>query len=218
MPVEMTDTKSLLNLLDTHDRLILKRPWSCSGRGVFPLSHLSHRQAVSLGEGIIRRQGSVMAEIMLDRRADFSALLHSDGSGVELHGWSLFQTSPEGRYEGSVIASQDYIVERLKVLGCDTAVLGRALTEELPPLTAGYRGWLSVDMLATTDGRIAPCIEINLRRTMGVTAHLTAAALEMAATAEPMLLTVSGAGSRESEGERVIAGGCAFKMSVKPLL
>ena len=34
----------------------------------------------------------------------------------------------------------------------------------------GYVGPVGIDMLADKDGRVNPCVEINLRHTMGMTA------------------------------------------------
>ncbi|MCM1336465.1 MAG: hypothetical protein NC187_05445 [Candidatus Amulumruptor caecigallinarius] len=211
-PVEITSAEELRALMAGGHRLMVKRPWSCSGRGVFPLAHLSEQRAAELAEGIIRRQGSVMVERMLDRKADFSAILHSDGRSVKLRGWTLFQTSAEGRYEGTLIAPQELIGERIEALGADTRRLGAALERNLSPLIAGYCGWLSVDMLATTDGEIAPCIEVNLRRTMGVVALDIAE--QMPLGEPPMLMSVRGASEPLRADERVITGGESFRLSL----
>ena len=40
-----------------------------------------------------------------------------------------------------------------------------AIAEVVAP---GYSGPLGIDMLATGDGRINPCVEMNLRMTMGM--------------------------------------------------
>lgn len=215
-PVEVTSVAELRALLAEREPLVVKRPWSCSGRGVFPLSHMSEAQAIGLAEGIIRRQGSVMVERQLDREADFSAICHSDGARVTLRGWTLFHTSPEGRYEGSVVAPQSFVTERIAALGADTGLLAEALTRLLPGVIHGYRGWLSVDMLATADGQIAPCIEINLRRTMGVVA------LDIAACQteheEPRVMSVRPTGAGAVAGERVIMGGERFKMTLQHIV
>lgn len=211
-PLEISDPSQLTGLMAEGHPLLLKRPWSCSGRGVFPLSHLSAPQAIALAEGIIRKQGSVMVERQLTRRADFSAILHSDGNEVKLRGWTLFHTSPEGRYEGSIVAPQSLVTARLAALGCDTAPLEAALVRRLPSIISGYRGWLSVDMLATADGSIAPAIEVNLRRTMGVVALDIADSLP--ASEVPLLLAVKAADALPAPSERVITGGSHFKMTL----
>lgn len=155
---------------------ILKRPWSCSGRGVFPTATLTREGFQRLAEGIIRKQGSVMAERPLARLRDFSMLWEYDGE-ARFKGYSLFNTSDEGRYEGNVVARQEDIEIMLGGgLLRQLTEIRSAIAQELPELLgSSYHGWLSVDMITYRDDegveRVCPCIEVNLRHTMGAVAY-----------------------------------------------
>lgn len=95
------------------DDCLLKRPWSCSGRGIFPTSTLTDAELLRLAGGIIKRQGSVVVEDALPKALDMSALFYTDGTEIIHQGWSLFQTMPDGRYIGSLVAPQAEIANRL---------------------------------------------------------------------------------------------------------
>lgn len=149
--------------------LFIKSPWSCSGRGVFSTrgrSVASVRDAVA---GIIRRQGSVMVEREFDRVRDFAALFRSDGRRVRFAGWSVFRTGASGAYSGNVVAPQGVLKAEI---GCEVDI--RPLEEVLTRLVAPhYAGPLGVDMMVYRDGheeRVHPCVEMNLRMTMGFVA------------------------------------------------
>lgn len=159
-PIEITD---ISQLPDT-DRIFLKSPWSCSGRGVIDCLGLSGENIKRRASDAIRRQGSVMVEPRLNKVRDFAMLFRS---GKYL-GLSLFETNGTA-YTGNVVASQP---ELAAMLGAphllETAV---AIEQWLPSL--GYDGPLGVDMmLYESDGemKICPTVEVNLRLTMGFVA------------------------------------------------
>lgn len=165
---------------------LLKRPWSCSGRGVFPISTLTDAELQRLAGGIIRRQGSVIIEDALDKIMDFSCLFLSDRNQISHQAWSLFHTTSDGRYLGSVIAEQNNIMNELHdahmSYGNNTGVNFHLLQQHIMSVLSSligtdYNGWIGVDMLAYRNGidhniYLAPCIEVNLRMTMGVVATL----------------------------------------------
>lgn len=152
-------------------RAILKAPWSCSGRGVW-MASATDAPAMLRAEKVMARQGAVEAEPVYDRKADFAMEYECDSRGsVSFEGYSLFATTESGGYQGNVVASQTELAERIAGYGiCTTAdlqslsvLVGDGL-EEL--LGKAYRGPLGVDMMLTPQG-IHPCIEVNLRLTMG---------------------------------------------------
>ena len=154
-------------------RVFVKSPWSSSGRGVFPASGMDRKNVEQIVAGIIQRQGMVTVEDSLDKLHDFASLFFSDGRTVRFMGWSVFETHGRGAYLGNVVAPQRELRRCVLEYGADEEViplLEEALTAEI---SGGYRGWLGVDMMTYRDGdsvAVAPCIEINLRRTMGVVA------------------------------------------------
>lgn len=150
---------------------VVKSPWSCSGRGVMFTRGIPRAELRRHLEGIIRRQGSVMVEPELRRVADFAALFDATADGLEFVGWSLFSTASNGAYTGNLVAPQAEIETRLEALIPRPLLIETvdAVKTHLGSLLGGvYRGPLGVDMMACAGKTpLRPCIEVNLRRTMG---------------------------------------------------
>lgn len=126
-------------------------------------------------ENVIAQQGSVVIETYCHKVKDFGMEFESDGKGqVRYLGLSLFHTQ-NGAYVGNILASEDekeemisrYIpvdlLNQTRVKIC--AVLGELYRNR-------YAGPFGVDMMIVrgNDDRhflLNPCVEINLRRTMG---------------------------------------------------
>ena len=160
-------------LLDEHHRIVLKAPWSSSGRGV---RYVVGEMTVGL-EGFVRntiaQQGCVIVEPFYDRVLDFGVELVADGKGrADYAGLSVFSTL-NGAYTGNLLHSEQMKTEMLKAY-----IDERRLWEVVCLLqdrigtqtTQVYAGPLGVDMMIV---RVAgqyllhPCVEVNLRRTMG---------------------------------------------------
>ncbi len=157
----------------------LKFPWSGSGRGVFPVSGGSD-SLHSLAAASIRRQGSVIIEPAYDAATNLAMLFYCNSAKAEFHGLSLFKTLPGGAYSGNIIASQEYIAGNIGLGQSTLDSLISSLENALAGCVARYYdGPVGVDMMiATENGRqiIMPCIELNLRYTMGFVAQAIAAA------------------------------------------
>ncbi len=176
LPIETTDPETVLNIELSHPGCFIKSPWSCSGRGVFNASTLDASTLRKRAEGIINRQESVMVEKGLNKTMDFAVLFFSDKDCVHFRGLSLFQTQNRGMYTGNIVAPQPIIrhllASHLNLDELDTLIskLEKILTSLVVP---HYRGWLGVDMMThILNGKelIMPCVELNLRMTMGVAA------------------------------------------------
>ena len=124
---------------------------------------------------VIEKQGSVMVEPYYNKVRDFGMEFVSDGKGlVSYVGLSLFQTS-NGAYTGNILAFEEekehmisrYIsVDLLKSVQQKTCAMMGLL------LKGRYAGAFGIDMMVVRrddgDGFLLhPCVEINLRRTMG---------------------------------------------------
>ena len=155
----------------------VKAPWSSSGRGVIDTTLLSPQELRRRVEGTIRRQGCMTCEDRLDKIQDFAMLFYSDGKRVAYRGLSYFLTERATAYAGNLLLPDTEIMRRLDVTERELSAISDALTVILTDmLRDAYTGYLGVDMLTyrAADGSqcIAPCIEINLRMTMGVVAML----------------------------------------------
>lgn len=182
IPIEVRALDEVITLSRDYARrgyrgVVVKLPWSCSSRGVAMGDCDRIAALTSQIEGMIRRQGSVMVEPWLERTADFALLFESDGEGrVAYRAASTFVTDSAGRYGGNVVAQQSVIAEMVGAL--PGGLIQAAETALSRTIGRDYRGWLGMDMMRYTyegDERIAPCVEVNLRMTMGVAAYLTAA-------------------------------------------
>lgn len=150
----------------------LKAPWSSSGRGV--INTAADMEDVQIGQwcsGIIRRQGSVMAETAADKIADFATEWMIGIDGASYLGLSSFNTSNRGKYLSNDVSPQSVLVGKFdricriplrKVISLQKVILESVL--------AGYSGPVGVDMIVCSDTSLRPFVEVNLRRTMGMLA------------------------------------------------
>lgn len=181
VPEEFTDTQKLPEIITKagSEGIFFKSPWSSSGRGVIPSKGMPLESVITQAGGMIRHQGSVMIEKAYRKMCDFAMLFHSDSqNGVQYMGLSVFDTSSQS-YSGNILAGEQKLRKWLSKF-VDIEELD-AVRETLLPildrlLRHNYSGYFGVDMMvvAEHDGTrwIHPCVEVNLRMTMGVVAHL----------------------------------------------
>ena len=159
--------------LSSWGRIVVKAPWSSSGINIIYVENEIGTALASRCSRLIARQGSVMAEPLYDKVRDFAMEFYSDGCGtVDYLGLSVFETLGSA-YLNNMIASED---DKLKVL---SEYVSPTLLKEIRSRICSYmssfckeryRGPFGVDMMVVSDdGRyvVDPCVEINLRRTMG---------------------------------------------------
>lgn len=185
-----TDETTILAAIEAYGgAAILKQPWSCSGRGVWRCTTTewaADGAASKRARKTLREQGAVEVEPVYECLADFAMEFWADKSAattdkgrarVRYEGLSFFETHDGGAYAGNVVAPQDELRRRLENLApphlLDAAgrlpleVLAERLCSVLADVLGdAYSGPLGVDMMLTPNG-IHPCIEVNLRNTMG---------------------------------------------------
>ena len=148
--------------------LILKSPWSSSGRGntVINCKDDNINLIMKRAEHIIREQGGIVAEPFYSNKTlDFAMEFDVADDGVRFIGYSVFSADEMGHYGGNIVAGQD---ELLQLIGLPQTLLDSLIDyhqRELGRLS--YRGPVGIDMMRLADGRVHPCVEINFRRTMG---------------------------------------------------
>jgi len=158
-----------------HPQMLLKAPWSCSGRGLYPvtLPHLTP-QIRAWAIGLIASQGSVIAEELQEKVLDF-AIEFIYKKEIQFAGYSVFETDNRGSYVGNRLATdaelEDIICQRIPrpLLNRTKELLLQFLTKQLQG--TAFSGYLGVDMLVNSKGLLLPCVEINLRMNMGMVAH-----------------------------------------------
>ncbi len=191
----MVDSMTALrDYLKRMGHIVVKAPWSSSGRGVRFLNGYLNNHDEGWAGNIVARQGGVMIEPYYNKVRDFGMEFESDGKGlVSYLGLSLFHTS-NGAYTGNILADEDdksamispYVPDSLLDDIRQKIVL---LTGEL--FKGKYKGPFGIDMMmvAREDKEgflLHPCVEINLRRTMG---HV-ALSLTKQVIGKPMVMNV----------------------------
>lgn len=157
---------------------VLKMPLSSSGRGLLWVYSIPlDNKELQWIAGAFRKQGAISMERALDKVQDFAMEFSSDGQGrVEYKGLSIFGTHERGTYTGNVLGSERYRESFLlkyvpkERLECVKQALIKALGEIYASV---YAGCIGVDMLLYRSGdaiRIHPCVEVNMRHTMGMLA------------------------------------------------
>ncbi len=174
VPFEAFSADEVVRYAIEHPGCYIKAPWSSSGRGVVCADMLSESELRRRVSGTIRRQGSILCEEGLDKVADFAMLFNSDGSKAKRVGLSCFFNERGAAYAGNIIAPQSEMAQLIgtseEALADICCVLEQTLTEFV---ASHYIGYFGVDMMlyrGKTGIAIAPCVEVNLRMTMGVVA------------------------------------------------
>ena len=172
---ETDQVETIAARLQKGEHLVVKAPWSSSGRGVRFMSGYMNIYDKGWLQNVIAKQGSVLVEPYYNKVKDFGMEFVSDGCGhVNYVGLSLFQTQ-NGAYTGNILASEEekeemisqYIpVSLLKTVQEKICACMGALLKD------HYVGAFGIDMMVVRrddgDGFLLhPCVEINLRRTMG---------------------------------------------------
>ena len=173
-----TSFEKLLMFLEKDEELLLKSPWSGSGKGIQKVKGGLEAPVYGWAKRVISTQGSVVVEPFYQKVVDFAMEFYSDGERVSFVGYSLFEADCRGIYKENVLASDQVIETRLasyvplEVL----SEIRKRCVEELGSLLAdAYVGYLGVDMMiCEEDGtyKIHPCVEVNLRMNMGVVSRL----------------------------------------------
>ena len=170
---ECTCGKDVEELLQRYGQVIMKAPWSSSGRGLrfLSLQNTPFAKQANWFNNIVRTQGSVMVEPLYARVKDFGMEFSADAEGrIHYEGLSLFHTV-NGAYVGNLITTEERKRELLShyvpvcLLDWTQQQIVRLLHVD------GYWGPFGIDMMIVRNEGggflLHPCVEINLRRTMG---------------------------------------------------
>ena len=161
------------NYIEQNHRIVVKAPWSCSGRGVRYFQNSLNDKETGFVGNIIRQQGAIIAEPWYDKVLDLALEFTADGrGGVMYEGLSLFDTS-KGAYTGNLLVPEEQKLHLLATYIKPEKIF--VVREQLLSILANeivhnYIGPLGVDMMVVrtdSDFFLNPCVEINLRRTMG---------------------------------------------------
>ena len=176
IPRECNTLAGIRSLSEKED-IVVKAPWSSSGKGILfiPKGQMTCKEEEVLS-GILRKQGYVMVEKRLNRVLDFAMEFEMDRLfHLNFLGYSVFQTSRRGEYEGNKVASNSSL-EGMIAKYTGTGFL-HEIREQLEKVVTTvfhgkYVGYLGVDMMIyegeSGEFGVQPCVEINLRYNMGI--------------------------------------------------
>lgn len=160
---------------------VIKSPWSNAGRGIAFTRGFSENALAQRISDIINAYNSVLIERAFDNICDFAMLFESTDSGdVRYVGLSLFETDKRGAYMRNIVANDIILADKIAEFLPENILrpVADSLCAILSDYIGGkYRGPLGIDMLVarTNAGNILnPCVELNLRNTMGHVAHALA--------------------------------------------
>lgn len=177
-PASLLSAYEIDEFVEKHPFSIFKAPWSGSGKGIV-------RSLGSLSENLKNRvcnvaksQGSVVAEPLYDVVQDFAMEFYCENGTCSFAGYSWFFTNEHGAYLGNLLATDEIIATKLSQwisLHDLERIKNKMMAFLNENVAAKYSGFLGVDMFAyQQDGNffVHPCVEINLRMTMGLVARL----------------------------------------------
>ena len=173
IPNIVSTEKELEKLLNATNPIVLKAPFSSSGRGLLVLRkeklNDANRQWI---KSVLDKQNYLCAEYWLNKQLDLSFQFKIDGQRrVSYLGNSYFQTNSNGQYRGHFLNFHkcNKLPFSLNVLN----YVGQKLGEELAAsvYAKSHQGILGIDALIYFNERgefkLHPCVEINPRYTMG---------------------------------------------------
>jgi hypothetical protein len=170
LPMELSDEASVAAWCGANAGGYLKAPWSSSGRGIFRVLRSDGEDIRGWVRGTLRRQGSLLAEPGWRRAFDFATEWVVEQGSARFIGYSVFNVDDHSQYTGNVVDSQPNLKALIddKSGGmCDSCVEAQRVAIETL-IAPYYDGPMGIDCLIDDAGYLNPCVEINMRRTMGM--------------------------------------------------
>ncbi|MBQ7551568.1 MAG: hypothetical protein IJT04_08585 [Bacteroidales bacterium] len=175
IPRELQSLAEVNDFIDEHQQVILKMPWSGSGRGVRRIDGELNEHQLGWVQQAMCKYESVLGENFYRVVQDF-AMEFSCEPSARFVGYSLFQTR-NGVYQHNILMSDSEIEQLLtqwiplEILTNIRGVLTDFINQEIVPF---YQGNVGVDMFVYQEDdeyKWNPVVEFNLRNTMGLLAH-----------------------------------------------
>ena len=177
LPRVVTTRNEFQQLIEQWGKLMVKAPWSSSGRGLQPITKTPVVPKVwEKLMGIVNEQGYAIAEPYLDKVLDMALQFELKAGKINYLGKSIFLTDKKGQYQGNFLKSlPGNILPETKKMAEEIPEMARTplirILEE-SPFDENYEGNFGVDLLIYRDEegqlRMNPCLEINVRQNMGL--------------------------------------------------
>ncbi len=178
MPTVLSSLDEVKHFITSHQSgCYFKKLWSGSGRGIYHTREASAtRELLQWTGGEIARCGAVMGEPTFERIMDMAVEFECRDGKVTIAGYSIFHVDSHDRWQGNIVDKKDNLHERITTRYGDfdkvVAALSGIIADIVP---VDYNGHLGVDMLLFREGEnigIDPCVEVNMRCTMGLVAAM----------------------------------------------
>jgi hypothetical protein len=178
-PVITNNYSGIIEAKEKWGEIMVKAPWSSSGRGLQPvLQSPIHPSIKKRIVALIKSQEYVLVEPYLNKILDLSFQFKINKGKANFINTSYFITDSKGQYQGTFLNGLPSELQKRV-----SSIISFSKREIIPALKTilenssyarYYNGFLGVDALIykTKEGqlKINPCLEINLRYTMGLLA------------------------------------------------
>lgn len=172
-----TKKSEIEQLLEAWGKLMIKAPWSSSGRGLQKITKTPvHEKVWERILGIIKEQGYALVEPYRNKQADIAFQFEIIGGKVRYLGVSNFFTDAKGQYQGNYLNGlPDSVDPAVKnFIDSTSAIIIESLIQAIEESNMHnvYEGKFGVDTLiyraSSGELKTNPCQEINLRHNMGL--------------------------------------------------
>ena len=156
---------------------IFKAPWSGSGKGIVRSLNGLSENLLHRVQNIAEKQGGIIAEPLYEVIQNFAMEFVCSQGKSDFAGYSWFFTNEHGAYTGNLLASDGHIETLLSqwISLHDLHAVRTSLREFIDRnIAPQYEGFVGVDMFVFRHNDeivIHPCVEFNLRMTMGLVAR-----------------------------------------------
>lgn len=175
---ELTKIIEIETFLNKNKEIVVKLPWSGSGKGLQWIKNKLSQSHLGWIKNNLEKQKSIILEKQYSVVQNFAMEFLCKENYVEFCGYSLFETE-KGRFQYSELMSDVKILSKLCHFSIAEEIFLeiqklfiKFIKEEISPY---YSGILGIDMflyLENSEIKIHPCVEINLRTTMGYVARV----------------------------------------------
>lgn len=176
-PEVCTTQEEFETVIKRWGKIMVKAPWSSSGRGLQPIiKTFIHQKVWAKLLGIVKEQDYAIVEPYLDKVFDLAFIFELKKGKVIFCGTSNFTTDRKGQYIGNSLNGlpgkiDKTILEFIKTVP-EKIIQPLIQIIETSDLALHYEGFFGVDTLIYKDKngslKINPCLEINVRQNMGL--------------------------------------------------